>query len=158
MPDITIHTAGLSSLDTDVKQQIVSNMQSVWQDNDPYEEDLNRDGLAVYVLCDEIVVASVVGWKDLNLSDSFYIAYLIVLPSHQGHGLGKILMKEMISLLQTKGYKEATLCVRQNNDTATHLYKKLGFEIKQKLTNEFSYAVDGTSNGFLMCKTLDESD
>ena len=57
-------------------------------------------------------------------------AYLFAFRVHkdfQGKGYGQLLMNEVISMLAKKGYSEFTIGVEDDNETAMHIYSKLGF-------------------------------
>lgn len=57
-------------------------------------------------------------------------AYLFAFRIHkdfQGKGYGQFLMNEAISILAEKGYSEFTIGVEDGNETAIHIYSKLGF-------------------------------
>lgn len=57
-------------------------------------------------------------------------AYLFAFRVHndfQGQGCGQLLMNEVISTLQKKGYSEFTIGVEDDNEPAKHIYTKLGF-------------------------------
>ena len=47
---------------------------------------------------------------------------------YRGQGIGTALMREMLELLRSKGYKKASLGVNKEN-YALRMYQKLGFEI-----------------------------
>ena len=53
---------------------------------------------------------------------------IIVHSNHRGKGLGKRLMKELISIAQKRNYCKITLEVRDDNTIAQALYRSLGFE------------------------------
>ena len=56
--------------------------------------------------------------------------YLFAFRIHkdfQGKGYGQFLMNEVISILAEKGYSELTIGVEDDNETAIHIYSKLGF-------------------------------
>lgn len=57
-------------------------------------------------------------------------AYLFAFRIHknfQGKGYGQFLMNNVISTLAGKGYSEFTIGVEDDNETAIHIYSKLGF-------------------------------
>lgn len=56
--------------------------------------------------------------------------YLFAFRVHndfQGKGYGQLLMDKAISILEEKGYSEFTIGVEDDNETAIHIYSKLGF-------------------------------
>ena len=57
-------------------------------------------------------------------------AYLFAFRIHkdfQGKEYGQFLMNKVISILEEKGYSEFTIGVEDDNETAIHIYSKLGF-------------------------------
>ena len=67
--------------------------------------------------------------KTLSLAISLYKKY-------RGQGIGSSLIKEMLSLLQTHGYKRVSLSVQKAN-YAAKLYQKIGFRIIKEIGNEW---------------------
>ena len=51
---------------------------------------------------------------------------IAIVPSHQGNGLGKLLLNELIARLKEKGVQTLWLEVRESNP-ARFLYEKIGF-------------------------------
>ena len=67
--------------------------------------------------------------KTPSLAISLYKKY-------RGQGIGRILIKEMLSLLQTHGYKHVSLSVQKAN-YAAKLYQKIGFRIIKEIGDEW---------------------
>ena len=67
--------------------------------------------------------------KTPSLAISLYKKY-------RGQGIGSSLIKEMLSLLQTHGYKRVSLSVQKAN-YATKLYQKIGFRIIKEIGDEW---------------------
>ena len=55
---------------------------------------------------------------------------------YRGQGIGTDMMKEMLSLLKTHGYKRVSLSVQKAN-YAAEMYRKIGFEIVRKNEEEY---------------------
>ena len=55
---------------------------------------------------------------------------------YRGQGIGRILIKEMLSLLQVHGYKHVSLSVQKAN-YAAKLYQKIGFRIIKEIGDEW---------------------
>lgn len=55
---------------------------------------------------------------------------------HRGMGIGTAMMKKMLGILKSKGYKQASLAVQKAN-YAVKLYRKTGFEIVGENTEEY---------------------
>ena len=63
---------------------------------------------------------------------------------YRGKGIGTALMKEMLTALKARGYKQASLSVQKEN-YATKMYQKLGFQI-----------IDENEEEYLMLKKLSD--
>lgn len=59
-----------------------------------------------------------------------------ILKDYRGLGIGTSLMKEMLSLLKSKGYKKTSLAVQKEN-YALKMYKNVGFRILKETDEEF---------------------
>lgn len=59
-----------------------------------------------------------------------------LLKDFRNQGIGTELMRRMLQLLKTQGYKQASLAVQKAN-YAVRMYKKVGFEIVDENTEEF---------------------
>lgn len=68
-----------------------------------------------------------------NETPSFAIS---LYEEYRGHGIGTELMRRMLELLYTKGYKRASLAVQKDN-YAVKMYKKVGFEIVGENGSEY---------------------
>jgi len=58
-----------------------------------------------------------------------HITLLGIAPAYQRQGLGQWLLCELLMAARDRGLTHATLEVRQSNEPAIHLYKKLDFKI-----------------------------
>ena len=67
---------------------------------------------------------------------------IVIKKSHQGQGIGKQMMEQLIAFCRSNGItKKIQLETRCDNETAVNLYKNLDFEIEGKLKN--AALVDG---------------
>lgn len=57
-------------------------------------------------------------------------------PAYRGRGIGAALMKRMLDLLKSKGYKKASLAVQKDN-YALRMYQKAGFSIVGETAEEY---------------------
>lgn len=55
---------------------------------------------------------------------------------YRGRGIGTALMKEMLSILKQRGYKQASLSVQKKN-FAAEMYRKLGFQVVEENEEEY---------------------
>lgn len=53
---------------------------------------------------------------------------IALLPNFRKHGIGSMLMKEIIEQAKSDGYKSLSLSVDPDNHSAVRLYEKLGFK------------------------------
>lgn len=67
--------------------------------------------------------------KYTEKSRKVYLSRLIVKKECRNKGIGQEVLKEMINLCKSKGYKFITLGVDTDNENAIHIYKKNGFKI-----------------------------
>lgn len=68
-----------------------------------------------------------------NETPSFAIS---LYEEFRGHGIGTELMRRMLELLSSKGYKRSSLAVQKEN-YAVKMYKKVGFEIVGENEQEY---------------------
>ena len=82
----------------------------------------------------------------LDEANLFNIA---ILPSHQGNGLGKLLLNELIARLKEKGVQTLWLEVRESNP-ARFLYEKIGFNEVDIRKNYYPKPSGGRENAVVM--------
>lgn len=68
-----------------------------------------------------------------NSTPSFAIS---LYKDYRGFGIGTALMKEMLRILKSRGYKQASLAVQKTN-YAVRMYEKTGFEIVGQNEEEY---------------------
>ena len=66
-----------------------------------------------------------------------YIYGVSTVPKFENNGYAKILLQYVIDDLKKMGIKKFELTVEVNNVIAQKVYKKIGFEIVEKLKNEY---------------------
>jgi ribosomal protein S18 acetylase RimI-like enzyme len=59
---------------------------------------------------------------------------ICVQPGFQGHGVGRVLMQTSADALRSLHFKELSLTVTAENQTAVHLYERLGFTTIKSFT------------------------
>jgi ribosomal protein S18 acetylase RimI-like enzyme len=75
-------------------------------------------------LLQEKIMASVMAGYDGHRGSVFYLA---VLPEHQGHGYGKLLMKRVEGQLSAMGCPKLNIVVRSSNGGVLSFYEKPGY-------------------------------
>lgn len=67
-----------------------------------------------------------------------YLFAFRICKDYQNSGLGKYLLKNVINILENKGYCEFTVGVEDNNEKALHIYESFGFkEIIARKTEQY---------------------
>jgi len=92
-----------------------------------FNEMIETGGLQVYELEGEAIAAMVVSRFQHRLKHLVYIGAFGIKKSHQGRGIGKKIMQELIGELKVDGVRRIELKVEADNNRAINLYRKLGF-------------------------------
>ena len=66
-----------------------------------------------------------------------FLTYVVVHPDMKRRGLGTFLMTTSGNALVTAGYSQLDLFVTEENEPAVTLYRKLGFQVVDRLTHPF---------------------
>lgn len=123
---------------------------SVWSRNDFLYEILDNHFSHNFVLEDGNKIIGYVGvWIMYEQSQ---ITTIGIDSDYQRKGYGELLMKEVIDFARQLECEVMSLEVRQSNQKAISLYKKLGFE-KQAIRK--NYYQDNHEDAFLMVKKLE---
>jgi len=72
-----------------------------------------------------------------HLDDQTPSLAISLYPEYRGKGIGTILMKKMLDLLQKDGYHQVSLSVQKENAGAIRLYQKTGFETTYVAPDEY---------------------
>ena len=83
--------------------------------------------------------ASAVHYVHPDKPAELWINEVGVAPSHQRHGVGKAIMKEMLRLGQELGCVNAWLTTEKENEAANRLYKSAGGAISQAIMYDFDF-------------------
>lgn len=65
---------------------------------------------------------------------------IAVRPEHRSRGIGTALLRELLSLLRQRGYRQASLSVQKANRTVS-LYRRLGFRVAEERGEEYVMVV-----------------
>ena len=84
-----------------------------------------------------------------TVSDEATLFNIAIVPSHQGNGLGKLLLNELITRLKEKGVQTLWLEVRESNP-ARFLYEKIGFNEVDIRKNYYPKPSGGRENAVVM--------
>ncbi|WP_123519614.1 ribosomal protein S18-alanine N-acetyltransferase [Frigoribacterium sp. PhB24] len=77
---------------------------------------------------DDTTVVGYAGMLALKGAREADIQTIAVLAEHQGHGLGRAMLTQLLTEARQGGVREVFLEVRADNPGARHLYETLGFE------------------------------
>ena len=84
---------------------------------------------------DKIVAHITFNPKSKRRNGSIFMVNLTVLPEYRKQGIAKTLIKTATDYYKTKGYTlPMSTSVDRDNISAVNLYKRVGFEIKQPIT------------------------
>ncbi|MEK7510380.1 MAG: ribosomal protein S18-alanine N-acetyltransferase [Patescibacteria group bacterium] len=98
---------------------------------------------------DEKILGYIIGRTKDN--GSARIAWLAVLPSCRGKGVGRKLLEYLLNHFEDRGIKKVFLFVRTHNTPAISLYEKVGFTILRKVEKYYRNGNDA----FVMRKFMD---
>lgn len=113
-----------------------------WNEYYPSAEDVAHDiaAGAVYALRDDagqIIAAASTEEDEIRAYDfcadkaarSIEISRVMVVRTHQGQGLARQVVSQLIALLRAEGYAVVRLLVSPGNVKAYHLYTSMGFQV-----------------------------
>lgn len=123
--------------------------------DDPWTESIFRDCILVgYEAWVFEVQGEIVGYALLSMeADDAHILNIAIKDTWRKQGLGKKLMWHLIDLARKKQAKKVLLEVRQSNDPAISLYKKLNF-INTGMRKDYYKTHDGREDAILFSLTL----
>ncbi|HWR41823.1 ribosomal protein S18-alanine N-acetyltransferase [Sporomusa sp.] len=91
-----------------------------------FEEEVGHNDLAHYLVM--VKDSQIVGYGGFWLVvDEAHVTNIALLPEYHGHGLGSLLLENMILVAKVKGAVSMTLEVRPSNTAARKLYSRRGF-------------------------------
>jgi len=95
-----------------------------------------------YCLCAEVnkIIVGAVWVRNINgfgnIGDDIPEFSISLYKKYRGYGIGTGLMKQMLKLLKSKGYKKASLAVQKDN-YALRMYQKVGFKVIDENMDEY---------------------
>ncbi len=125
----------------------VESFKSPWS-RKSLEEDLQNENISRYLVAekDGEIIGYIGSWKVL---DEGQITNVAVKKRMRGQGIGELLMRNMIEVLEEAGTRSIVLEVRVGNDAALKLYEKFGFKIAGKRPKYYS---DNGEDAFIMIR------
>jgi ribosomal protein S18 acetylase RimI-like enzyme len=111
--------------------------------NDPHKDirrklQVRPDLFLVGVLGEEVVGTVMVGYD----GHRGWINYLAVAPAHQRNGFGRALMEEAERRLRAAGCPKINLQVRSTNTVVIDFYRRLGYDVEERVSMGKRLAVD----------------
>ena len=118
---------------------------------DGWRRELTRRQSTVWVVEEQSdrLVAALVMWRVL---DELQIVEIVVDPAHRRQGIGSELLNTAIAVAQTRTIRTVVLEVRENNEAARALYRKLGFECVERRAG---YYDDGHRTAIIMKRRME---
>jgi len=127
----------------------ISVLMSVADDvfDNPVDESFAREFLSdprhhiVVAIANGVIVgfASAVHYIHPDKPPELWINEVGVAPSHQGQGIGKAIMKEILKLSRGLGCKNAWVLTDRGNEPANRLYKSAGGHIGEEDTVMYEF-------------------
>ena len=91
----------------------------------------NQDGFWAATVAGEFAGSIAIDGKQANVHEA-RLRWLIVDPTFQGRGIGRLLLKEAIEFCKSTGYKKIYLWTFEGLDTARSLYEREGFQLREE--------------------------
>ena len=90
--------------------------------------DETRDGFWVARVEEEIIGSIAIDGVNHD-SQGAHLRWFIIAPENQGHGIGKMLLKEAVEFCQKKKFGRVYLWTFSGLNPARHLYERFGFKL-----------------------------
>lgn len=144
--DVLIRTMTVEDLDIVLATEKRVYLTPWSRRNYEFEVKQNRFAIPVVMEYQGEIIGHCVAW---DLFETYHIATIVIMPEHQGQGLGKYLLDYMLS--KSKMADHALLEVRESNIRARTLYQQYGF---RDIGMRKRYYKDG-ENAIVMRKELE---
>ena len=118
--------------------------------DNPVDESFAREFLAdprhhiVVAVADDVVIgfASAVHYIHPDKPTELWINEVGVAPTHQGQGVGKTIMNELLRLGKQLGCANAWVLTDRSSDAANRLYKSTGGQVAEGDTVMYEFRLD----------------
>lgn len=143
--DIKIEKMTLTDLEN-IKDNLVTDFDGFWNDT-ILKEELQSEN-STYLVAK--INQKIVGFAGIKVvMDEADIMNIVTKKSNRNHGIGTLLLENLLSLCQALNLSSLSLEVDEQNLPAIHLYQKFGFE---KIGTRKKYYQN--RNGWIMIKKL----
>ena len=143
--DIKIEKMILTHLEK-IKTLLISDFDDFWNYNILKEELESENSKYIIAKLDD----EIIGFAGIKLvMDEADIMNIVTKKSYRNQGIGTLLLENLISICQNLNLSSISLEVNEDNQTAIHLYKKLGFKEIGIRKNYYK-----NKNGIIMNLTL----
>lgn len=143
--DIKIEKMILTHLEK-IKTLLISDFDDFWNYNILKEELESENSKYIIAKLDD----EIIGFAGIKLvMDEADIMNIVTKKSYRNQGIGTLLLENLISICQNLNLSSLSLEVNEDNQTAIHLYKKLGFKEIGIRKNYYK-----NKNGIIMTLTL----
>lgn len=112
-----------------------------------FEDCISKPYFAYCLNQDEQLLGYYIGMKVL---DEVTLMDIVVNSSHQGRGLGQILLEHLIDKCNQDNIQQIWLEVRESNAAAIHIYDNAGFILVEQRVNYYPSA-KGKEDALIMC-------
>ena len=124
MDNFTIEKFTLSDL-MSIKDILEKEFDDFWNFS-ILEKELTNDS-SIYLCCK--IDSEIVGFAGISVVlDTAELNNIVIKKEQRGNGYSFLLLKELISIAESRGCTKFNLEVATNNEVAINLYKKLGFK------------------------------
>lgn len=127
----------------------------------PWSRDILNDCVLVGYDCQVLeqkkknkkrIVGYIISRQSLTV---YHILNLCIMPTMQGKGLGKRLLKTIINRLKDSSIDSIILEVRPSNRQAINLYQKFGFQL-DSIKKDYYQSTKGPEDAWLLRKILQQ--
>lgn len=125
-------------------------IETAVQFDDPWSAKILSDCIRVGYLCRGLFdETTLVGFAVLmEAAGEGHLLNIAIAPQHQGQGLAKVLLRDMIDLCQQRACRRMYLEVRPGNQHAIALYHRFGF-IQDGVRPNYYITQDGREDALL---------